>query len=774
MGDGVRAYGVIWLAPLFLAGVLVVQWLPALPPTAWLAGAAAGIAWLAWRFPSLRGVAVVMAGMAWAGWCGSRGMEARWPQELEGRDVVVTGTVAELPQVRGEATRFVLRAEQASLAGESVPLAGLLRLAWYAAGGQTVPAIAPCSRWRLLLRLKRPRGLANPGGSDGERSALERGIVATGYVRSDPANARLSEATCIDGWRDAIAADIARRVENVHAAALLRAFAVGDTRGLSQQDWIVARANGASHLIAISGFHVGVAAVAGVGLARVFYLLCPWLGLRVPRRQAEALASLVFAASYSALAGFGLPTVRTLLMIGAVAWSRCLRRQATPVQSLAIALLVMLLVDPLAVLSAGFWLSFAGVGFLMLCLSVQGKGWRRFLRELLQAQAVMAVAMTPLALWFFGEASGVGMLANLVAVPFVSFVVIPLTLAGTALLLLVPPLAEPVLALAGVCVEAQWWVFERMAEWPGAHGYWTDVRPWALWMAMAGAAWMFLPRGLPMRWLGAVLFLPLAWPPLERPEHGGFRMWMLDVGQGLAVVLRTHGHTLVFDGGARFPSDFDMGAAAVLPSVRALGLPPPDRLIVSHADNDHAGGMVAVAAAYPSASVLAGEPERTPVPAEQCAAGQSWTWDGVRFRMLGPSVGAAAARGNDRSCVLLVEGRGGRVLLTGDIGVQAESGLAEAVGPGLPLVLQVPHHGSRTSSGKELIHGLSPALALVSAGWRNRFGHPHPRVVERYAAFHVPLLNTAEQGAIEVDFPAAGPPRVVRAWRLHRARYWRE
>lgn len=768
-----RTYGVVVLGPLFLAGILAVQWWPTLPSRIWFAGVAATGLLLAWRLPRMRAVAFVPLGMAWAGWCGDLGMEARLPRDLEGRDMLVTGTVTGLPQLRTEATRFVLDVEQALLGNEALPVSGRVRLAWYAAAGNAVPVLDSCSRWRLLVRLKRPRGLVNPGGSDGERSALEQGIVAHGYVRDDPRNRLLGTAICVDGWRASLAADIAHRVEDAHAAALLRAFAVGDTRGLSRQDWTVARANGASHLIAISGFHVGVAAVAGVWLARLLYLLCPGFGLRVPRLQAEALAALFFAAFYSALAGFGLPTVRTLLMIAVIALARCLRRAVTPWQSLAAALLALLLADPLAVLSAGFWLSFTGVGFLMLCLSTRSRGWRGFLRDLVLAQAVMAVALTPLALWFFGEASAVGVLANLVAVPFVSFVVIPLTLAGTALLLLAPPLAGPVLVLAGRFAQAQWWLFERMAGWPGAHGYGIDVRPWAVGLALIGAAWLFLPRGWPMRWLGAVLFLPLAWPPLDRPDPGGFRLWMLDVGQGLAVVVHTRGHALIFDAGARFPSDFDMGDAAVLPSVRALGLPPPDVLVVSHADNDHAGGMAAVAAAYPSAAVLAGEPERTPVPGAPCEAGQSWTWDGVRFRMLGPR-GAVASRGNDRSCVLLVEGRGGRLLLTGDISVQAESGVAEAVGDGPPLVLQVPHHGSRTSSGKAFIHGLSPVLALVSAGWRNRFGHPHPLVVERYAAFKVPLLNTADQGAIEMEFPADGAPRVTRSWRVHRARYWRE
>lgn len=775
MGDGVREYGAILPALAFLAGVLAVQWLPGLPPPGGALPVLVAAAWFAWRSVRARGVALLILGAAWAAWSGARAMGARLPRELEGRDLRVVGTVAGLPQARDEATRFVLKVDRALLGDKPVALDGSLRLAWYAVGGKPVPVIAPCGRWQLTLRLKRPRGLVNPGGGDGERSALERGIVATGYVREDVSNHSTgASAWCIDGWRAAIADGIARRVADVRAAALLRALAVGDTRGLSQHDWEVARANGASHLIAISGFHIGVAAVAGVGLVRVLYLLWPACGLRLPRRQTQALAALLFAAFYSALAGLGLPTVRSLLMIAVVALAHGLRRHAAPSQALALALLVMLIADPLAVLSAGFWLSFAGVAFLMYALAVRGKGWRGMLRELTLAQAVMAVALLPLTLWFFGQTSLVGAGSNLLAVPLVSFLVVPLTLLGTALLLLAPPLAGPVLVLAGWLCAGLWWMFERVAGWPGAHIYVPAVQPWALGLALLGAGWMLLPRGTPLRWLGAVLFLPLVWPPLERPAPGAFRLWMLDVGQGLAVVLRTRGHALVFDAGARFPSEFDLGEAAVLPSLRALGITRLDLLVVSHADNDHAGGAPAVVREHPEAARLAGEPERTPIDARPCIAGQAWQWDGVSFRMLGPSATASAVRGNDRSCVLLVEGAGGRVLLTGDIGLQAESGLPTAAGPGPPLVLQVPHHGSRTSSGPLLLRGLAPMLGLVSAGWRNRFGHPHPLVVERYAAFQVPLLNTAEQGAIELEVPADGPPRVTRSWRRQRARYWRE
>lgn len=763
-------HGAITVALALLAGVLLVQAWPRLP-LVWicLPLIVLALAW-AWRCPRWRWLCGLPLGIAWALWCGTQAMQARLPRALEGRDVLVVGSLDGLPLARTDASRFTLRVESAQLDGRPLALRGLLTVSWY----EGAPPLAPCTRWRLLLRLKRPRALLDPGSTDSERSALERGIVATGYVREDEGNRRLpGPRWCVDGTRAAIARGIAARVHDPHDAALLRAFAVGDTRGLDQQDWAVARANGVSHLIAISGFHVGVAAVFGVWLAWLVYAWWPPAALRLPRPQAQAAAALLFAVVYSALAGFGLPTVRTLLMIAVVALARCSRRGSSGAQSLALAMIAILLADPLAVLAPGFWLSFVGVAFLILCLQAQGRGWRAFLHELSAGQLLMTVALLPLTLWFFGQASLVGALSNLVAVPVVSFVIVPCALFGMLLLLLCPPLAAPVLWLAARIVHAQWWLFERMATWPGAHWYLPAVQLHALLLAVVGALWMFMPRGVPLRWLGAVLFLPLLLPPRSTPADGAFRLWVLDVGQGLAVLVRTHDHLLVYDTGARYPSGFDLGEAVVLPSIHALGVPRVDTLMISHGDNDHAGGAQTVAEAFPRARRLAGEPARMRVPMQQCAAGQAWQWDGVRFRVLSPAPGGGD-RDNDSSCVLLVEGRGGRVLLPGDISSKAEPAVAAAVGTGPPPVLVVPHHGSKTSSGAAFIAALRPSLALVSAGWRNRFGHPRAEVLARYAEAGVPLFNTAVEGAVEVEFPADGTPRRQPGWRRQQPRYWRE
>lgn len=581
-----RKDGALVPAIMLLLGVLAVQWLVVLPP-AWVYGVLAAIACIALRLRTYgRALAWCLFGVAWACWRGSSAMDARLPRDREGQDITIVGRVADLPLVGNDTTGFLLDVEHAAFGDTPLPLHGRVRVNWY----RDAADIQPCSRWQLSLRLKRPRGLLNPGGTDSERSALERNIVAVGYVRDSADNVPLGPARfCINAVRAAISRAIAERVSDPHDAALLQAFSVGDTRGLSQHDWEVARANGIPHLIAISGFHVGVAALFGVWFAKLVYLLFPRCGWRLPRVQAQAMGAMGVAGAYSALAGFGLPTVRTLLMIGIVALARCSRRHPTGAQTLALALVAVLLVDPLSVLSAGFWLSFIGVAFLMICMSMRGKGLRGFLHELSAGQLVMTLSLMPLTIWFFGESSLVGALSNLIAVPFVSFVIVPVTLIGMILLGICPPLAQPVFVCAAWLSHAQWWLLERMATWPGAHWYLPEVSGWALVLATLGALWLFAPRGMPMRWLGGLLFLPLLFPPRTLPAQGGFQLWMLDVGQGLSVVVRTEHHALVYDAGARYPSDFDLGEAAVLPSLHALGIEHLDLLVASHADNDHAG-----------------------------------------------------------------------------------------------------------------------------------------------------------------------------------------
>jgi len=370
--------------------------------------ALAGAVALPW--PPARYLAVCVLFAAWAALQGARGMASRLPAEEEGRDVVVTGHVVDLPRARGGDASFLFVPE--SVAGAPPWSRGTIRLSWY----RTSVSPGPCEHWRLTVRLRRPRGNVNPGGGDAERTALQRGIVATGYVRAAPDNKRLGPGRCVDAWRDGVARALDAHL-GTDDARILKALAVGDTRGLEATDWDIARATGVSHLIAISGFHVGVAAGGGVLAIRLLYAWWPLLGLWLPRQVAQAILGLLVAGGYGMFAGLGLPTVRTLLMIGVVVLAGMARRRAGGLSLLAFAMLAVLTFDPLSVLSAGFWLSFAGVGFLVCCVAPRSRGLPGWFGELLRAQAAMSIALLPLSLCLFGSTSLMGFVANLAAAP---------------------------------------------------------------------------------------------------------------------------------------------------------------------------------------------------------------------------------------------------------------------------------------------------------------------------------------------------------------------
>lgn len=765
---------VVMLAVVMTAGILPVQRLPALPSTAQSAlGLSAAVLlallgcrrrrpWLAW-------LGLLLAVSAWAMLRGDLAMQARLAPALAGDDVAVVGQVSGLPRHEAGATSFIFSVRSASFHGRPIRLSGRVHLAWY--GGPKL--LPPCSRWQLKARLKRPRGVVNPGGFDSERNALLQGTVAVGYVRSEGPNQRLPDrGLCVDRVRAWLSARIHALVADQHDAGMLAALAVADQRQMGTRAWQVLRATGTGHLFAISGMNIGLAAGLAALLAGLAWRLRPSLALRVPRPLAVIPPAWLAACAYAALAGFGVSVLRSLLMVSVVLLASARRRALGGAQTLALAYVALLAWQPLAVLSASFWLSFAGVAFLVLCLRL-GRGWRAWLLELGAAQWLMTVGLLPLTIWFFGQSSLLAPLANLLAVPVIGALVTPLTLAGTLVLPLWPPLAALLLQVAAWLMHWTWWCMQALAALPWAQMYWAQPDLARFSLALAGAIWLLLPRGVPLRALGAVLLVPLLHPPPRLPRRGGFRVVVVDVGQGLSVVLRTRHHALVYDAGPRYPSGFDLGRAAVLPTLHALGVSRLDVLLISHGDNDHAGGGPAIAAAFPRAREIGSEPRRSHMPLAPCRAGQHWRWDGVDFRMVFPGPGWHE-KGNNGSCVLLVSGVGGRLLLPGDIESLVEPAVARAVGPGPPLVLVVPHHGSDTSSSQGFVDALKPLMALDSAGFHNRFGHPRATVVARYRAAGAAFYNTAFGGALTLAFPPDGPPRLLRRQRLAEKRYWRE
>ncbi len=750
-------------------GTVLCMRLPVLPGWPWLwLSLLAGLGlwwkggWGWWLGPFL-------FGFGWVGLHAGWTLAAQLPVQWEKRDQVVSGRIVDLPEADERRTRFRLRVDNDASQPEALR-GRLLQLSWHDDFGAIEPGprmqLEAGARWHFTVRLRAPRGLSNPGGFDRERHALALRIAANGHVRSPETAQRLAAPTGVNTWRDRMAARMQMDIPKP-SSRYARALAIGDTRGLSERDWEILRATGLTHLIAISGFHVGLVAGFIALLGAGVWWWFPTLGRVVPRPLAAGFMALLGALGYAAVAGFGLPTVRTVLMVAVVVLARAWRRPVTVADSLALAAIVVLVFDPLSVLMAGFWLSFAGVAWLVWCLP-DARG-APVLRQFLSAQGVATLGLLPLTAVLFGQASLAGPLANLLAIPWWSLVVIPLVLLGTAL--------EAMHAGAGLwawqaavwCFDVSWWLFERMAGSRFALWWLPEPAWYALPLALAGAFWCLLPGGVPGKPLALLLWLPLLWPDRELPRHGEAELVMLDVGQGLAVLVRTARHALLYDAGPAVKDGFDAGERVVVPALRALGTGRLDRVVISHHDSDHAGGFEAVRRVVPVG--WASTPAGSPLPLEDtCEAGPSWEWDGVRFRFLHPTPHFPYL-GNEASCVLRVETAQGAFLLTGDIGDVIERMMVQREGPAMRSeVVLAPHHGSAGSSDPRLVRASGAKLVLVSTGHGNRFGHPRQDVVQRWERAGAEVLDTADSGAIRVWMGRDG--LAVRERRAFRARPW--
>jgi competence protein ComEC len=752
----------IAIALALLAGVGGCLCLPQLPPWPLLAIVSAIGLWLWLRPARARIAGALLCGFAFAGLHAAYSLALQLPPSLERQDLAITGRVVELPQHEPRRTRFLLRVDRA--AAQPVPLRGkLLQLAWYDdfdvhAVDATAPRLrlAPGSRWRLHVRLRAPRGLRNPGGFDSEKHALAERITATGYVRDPESAQRLSTARGLDAWRARMSARIAHAVPT-KSSRFVRALALGDTRALDDVDWEQLRATGVTHLIAISGFHVGLVAGFLALLVSLLWRSWPALGRSLPRPHAAAIAGLLGALGYAAVAGFALPTVRTVLMIGIVVGARLARRAQRAVDALALAAIAVLLVDPLSVLAPGFWLSFVGVAWLLWCLPHGGgKAWRAVLHEFFSAQAVATIGLLPLGAVLFGQASLAGPIANIVAIPWWSLVVVPLALSGTALEALHAGWGTWAWRLASWTFDLSWPLFQALAASPLAL-FWLPQPAWfALPLALIGGFWLLLPRGVPGKSLALLLWLPLLWPQRGLPDRGEVELQVIDVGQGLSVLVRTTHHTLLYDTGPAVLDGFDAGESAVVPTLHALGVRRLDVITISHGDNDHAGGFAAVARAFPPSLALTpdGAP---PLPrGRACRAGSSWQWDGVSFRFLHPPR-FFPYLGNEAGCVLRVESAHGVALLPADIGEVIESMLLHRDASDLRAdVVLMPHHGSGGSSTPDFVAATGARFAVASSGYDNRFRHPRPEVVERWGGAGAQVINTADTGAVRVRMLASG------------------
>ncbi|MDE2088707.1 MAG: DNA internalization-related competence protein ComEC/Rec2, partial [Gammaproteobacteria bacterium] len=685
-----------------LLGMLAFQQLPELPDARWALLLPALIP-LAVYLPPLRLPAIAAGGFLWALIYAHYLAFPVFDVSLERRDLVLEGWIASIPERREHGLRFELDVSKLTLDGKEYPAPGRVRLGWY----RSFPPLRAGEQWRFKARLKRPRGLMNPGGFDYEGWLFRRHLSATGYVKPAPGNRRLDAGPGgyrLERARQALGEAIAGARARSDHAGILVALAIGDAQGISPAQWDVFTRTGTNHLVAISGLHIGLVAGLVFFLVRGSWARSAALVLRLAAPKAAAVAGLLAAAGYSALAGFSIPTQRSLIMIAAAMLGLVLQRQTPPGRTLALALLLVLSWDPMSVLAAGFWLSFGAVAVILYGMSgrlaPRGLWWRWG-----RVQWLVAVGLLPPLLVLFQRAPLLSPLANLVAVPWVSLVVTPLTLVGTVLLVWAPWAGGALLNLADLCLGALWPFLAWIARLP--YSQWMQPAPaaWALIAAIPGIVLLLAPQGFPARWLGGVLLLPMFLLRPPAPAPGAVWLTLLDVGQGLAAVVRTRHHALVYDTGPRSSARFDAGSAVVVPYLRHMGIPALDLLLVSHGDNDHIGGARSILQRMPVRSVLTSVPRKLGyASARRCVAGQSWRWDGVEFHVVHPPP-EWFGRGNDASCVLRVRAPGGSLLLTGDIERPAEEYLLRHHARALPArILVVPHHGSRTSSSAAFIN----------------------------------------------------------------------
>lgn len=813
-----------------------------LSPSSWtplLLGCVAGAAWQVtqprlwplWMYLLLAGMGLAgLAWRAWRAWAGRRGRGVHrlwaavcaallvggltgWRAQdfagqalsapLEGRDLRIVGVVASLPQNMARGMRWRMEVEQARIVGSEevlAPFPALIELSWYAPRGRQsrgvamLPDLRPGQRWALTVRLKRPHGARNPHGFDYELWQWEQGVQATGHVREQPAARQLADtgSHALQRWRQqmrdailgrtaALAASLQRiGLDPAHAPRMLgvvAALAMGDQQAIARDDWALFRHTGVAHLMSISGLHITLfawlAALVVGRLWRCSARACLWC----PAPQAALLAGVLLAGGYALFSGWGLPAQRTVCMLASVAALRGagLRWPWPAVWCLALAVVVVL--DPWALWQAGFWLSFVAVGVLLAtdarmqgaqrpslparALALWGEQWR------------ISLALAPLGLMLFGQLSLSGLLANLAAIPWVTFVVTPLALLGA----LWPPLwTGAALALAPLLELLQW-----LDQWAWAVVQLPQPPLWAGLAALCGGLALVAPVPAGWRCWGLAMCLPALWWPSPAPAHGEFDLMAVDIGQGNAVLVRTARHSLLYDTGPQYGLDSNAGDRVLVPLLQALGL-RLDALWLSHRDNDHTGGALAVHAAQPQAEVWGSDsvildPALAGLGAvRRCQAGQHWEWDGVRLEVLHPSAGErlpsarALAHANAGSCVLLLRSASGvQALLAGDIEAAQERSLARA-GALTPVQwLLVPHHGSRTSSSTALVQALAPRWAMVQAGYRSRYGHPVPEVVRRYEAHGAGVVQSARCGA--AHWRSSDPMHLV-CERERARRYW--
>jgi competence protein ComEC len=759
----------------FLAGTMGIILFPTLPPLSILSLNLfiIPLLWIFWKNVSIRLIGTIYLGFSLALFTAHNIIDARLSPQLEGKILYLTGIVSSVPQVKPASLSFYFTVEHSAFteyAKDSLPFVGKTKLTWY----RSLPTeFASGERWQIAVKLKRPYGFSNTGGFDYERWLLHNRVLATGYVRPSRYNQRLLAAPTfqLNLLREKIYQAIQEQVSNSDIAALISALSVAIRTDISTEYWEVFRKTGTSHLMAISGLHIAMVAGFAILPISLVWILFPALYLRVPIKIATLTLGAVFATAYALLAGFTIPTQRALFMVLCALVALSLKYKFSVGHFLAVAVIGVLVIDPLAALSEGFWLSFFAVA---LIFYMAGQSYKAAPYQLLHMQLLLSLGMIPISAAFFSSASLISPLANIIAIPWVTLLVAPSILLGVLLLFIAPVLSQYCFMVATWTLEVLLDYLRFLSQLPHSVLNFAELPPLLIIIAIIGVLIIALPQGLIGRYLGIIFLAPLFFYTPKKLPEGNFKLTLLDVGQGLASVLQTRNHVLVFDTGEHYSKQFDMGKMVLLPYLQSQQIYSIDKLIISHLDKDHAGGASAVLKQLPTVQFVSNDQVMIAKRhAMLCQAGQQWVWDKVQFRVLSPNTELNHLSKNDRSCVIQVSNGYHSALLLADIEKATEQHLVRDENIQLASeVMLVPHHGSKTSSSWSFLGAVKPQLALLSTGYRNRFNHPHAKIMSRYQQLNIPVLNTVDYGEIQLHFPNNHDKMTYIAKRKVHKRFW--
>jgi competence protein ComEC len=702
-------------------------------------------------FKFTRFITVIICGFLWALCCANHKLSWKLPDQIEGRTIQIQGNIQTIPNIFYQTASFLFYVKKLQYDDQIQPVNAQVKVTWRS---KNLPVLHVGDAWKLTVHLKKIHSTANPGGFDYEAHAFEEGIRAAGYIVDKEKNQLLISHWYyrpIDRVREMLKNKIEANIVKSNTSSWITALIVGERNNIPQTEWDVLRNTGTNHLMAIAGLHIGIMAGFAYTLISMFWRRISILTLYFPAQYAGSIAALLMALLYSSLAGFSLPAQRACIMLITFLFFTLLKRNLLSWHAWATALILVLLIDPFSVLTESFWLSFGAVALIIYGVSGRlapsGLWWK-----LGRIQWVIALGLVPLSFWLFQQCSLISFIANSIAIPWVGFLVVPMSLLGAATLLFSAKDGGFILSAADKVLNILWIILTKLAHLSWASWYQYIPHTWIIVIACLGIILLLVPVGVPGRYFGLFWLLPLFLYPAKDLKSGEAIFTLLDVGQGLSTVVQTQHHILVFDTGAKFNTNFDMGESVVVPYLRSEGVKKIDMLMISHGDNDHIGGAEAVLKAFPTQVIKTSVPEEfLNQHASYCLRGEKWDWDGVNFEIIYPTTDFLGLD-NDSSCVLRISVGPHQILLTGDIEKFAEKNLTEFELPQLKSeILVAPHHGSKTSAEDAFVTAVQPHYVLFPVGYRNRYHFPHQIVVDKYKKLAAIELDTVNSGAVQFE-----------------------